>query len=218
MRRHDLITLKPGAVVQSVVCCTTNRAVQYVQQWIAEGRAFVSPRQNHRSNTLQLGLAFVDNSIKHRAFVQVRCQDVLRCETPHELTECLGLFSEGEAAVLRRLIKKLKSGGLPLYVFGSVAWEKIAGKPYRTEKSDLDLLCDVATLQDVRYVTDALVAADRELPFRIDGELRFPTDECVNWREVVTALAHHDELDVLVKSEAGVYMSSLDTLLEAAYA
>lgn len=204
--------------MQSVTCCTTDRAMQYVQQWIAEGMAFVCPRQNHRSNTLQLGLAFVDNGIKHRAFLQVRYQDVLRSEAPHELTDCLDLFNEGEAAVLRQLIKKLKSGGLPLYVFGSVAWEKISRKFYRTDKSDLDLLCDVATLQEVRYVTDAFAAVGLDLPFTIDGELRFPGDECVNWREVVAALAHHEELEVLVKGEAGVYMGSLDTLLEASCA
>ncbi len=204
--------------MQSVACCTSDRAEHYVKHWIAEGRAFVCPRQNPRSNTMQLGLAFVDNGIKHRAFLQARYQDILRGDTPHELIDCLGLFNDNEAAVLRRLVEKLKSGGFSLYVFGSVAWEKISGKPYRTDRSDLDLLCDVATLQDVRYVTDAFASAELELPFSIDGELRFPKDECVNWREVVTALAHHDELEVLIKGETGVYMSSLDSLLEASYA
>lgn len=218
MRRHDLLILKPDAVMPSVACCTTDRAAHYVKQWIAECRSFVCPRQNPRSNTLQLGLAFVDNGIKHRAFVQARYQDVLQADTPHELIECLDLFGEQEANVLRQLATKLNAAGFTLYVFGSVAWEKISGKPYRTEKSDLDLLCDVATIQDVRFVTASLAAADRELPFSIDGELRFPKDECVNWREVVAALEHHDELEVLIKGETGVYMSSLDSLLEISYA
>lgn len=167
---------------------------------------------------MQLGLAFVDNGIKHRAFLQARYQDVLRSDTPHELVDCLDLFGQKESAVLCHLAEKLKAVGCPVYVFGSVAWEKISGKPYRTEKSDLDLLCDVSTLQDIKLVTDSFAAADRELPFSIDGELRFPNDDCVNWREVVAALAHHDELEVLIKGETGVYMSSLDTLLEASYA
>ena len=75
MRRHDLLTLKPGAVMPSVACCTTNMAEHYVKQWIAEGRAFVCPRQNPRSQTMQLGLAFVDKGIKHRAFLQASYQD-----------------------------------------------------------------------------------------------------------------------------------------------
>jgi len=204
--------------MQSVACCTTDKAAYYVNQWIAEGRAFVCPRQNPRSALLQLGLAFVDNGIKHRAFLQARHQDVLRGTMPHELADCLGHFGENEAAVLGQLVEKLKTAGLSLYVFGSVSWEKISGKPYRTEKSDLDLLCDVATIEDVRLVTDAFAAADCELPFSIDGELRFPNDDCVNWLEVLVALEHHDEMEVLIKGEMGVYMNTLDSLLEASHA
>ena len=150
--------------------------------------------------------------------MQARYEDILRGDTPYALVDCLGLFNDKEIVILRKLVEKLKFGGFTPYVFGSVAWEKVSGKPYRTDKSDLDLLCDVATLQDVRYVTEAFAAADLDLQFNIDGELRFPKDECVNWREVVAALAHHDELEVLIKGEAGVYMSSLDSLLEASYA
>jgi len=218
VRRHDLLTLKPDAVMSSVTCCTSDRAEHYVQQWIAEGRAFVCPRQNSRSNRMQLGLAFVENGIKHRAFLEASCQDILRGDTPHELIECLDLFGQQEAKVLRHLAEKLNASGFTIYVFGSVSWEKVSGKSYRTENSDLDLLCDVATIQDIRLVTEAFAEADRELPFSIDGELRFPNDDCVNWLEVLVALEHHDEMEVLVKGETGVYMSTLDSLLEGSYA
>ena len=219
MRRHDLLTLKSNAMVQSVSCCTTDKAELYVKEWISEGRAFVCPRQNPRSNTMQLGLAFVDkDGAKHRAFVQARYQEILRGDSPHQLVSCLDLFGQENAAILCELAKKLNGAGFPVYVFGSVAWEKISGMPYRTDKSDLDLLCDVATIQDVIFVTNAFAAADHALPFRIDGELRFPNDECVNWREVVAALGNHDEIEVLIKGETGVYMDSLDSLLEASYA
>lgn len=206
-------------MVQSIGCCTTDRAVHYVQQWIAEGKAFVCPRQDPRAaGVLQLGLAFVDNGIKHRTSVQVRSQDLLRRASPHSLVHCLDLFGEQPALILGALADKLNAAGYPVYVFGSVAWEMIAGVPYRTDKSDLDLLCDVSTMQDVRFVTSALAAADRALPFRIDGELRFPDDACVNWREVVAALENHAAMEVLVKSERGVCMSTLDRLLEVSYA
>lgn len=218
MRRHDLLTLKSDAVVHAIACCTTDKAAHYVTQWIDEGKAFVCPRQNPRSNTIQLGLAFVDNGVKHRAFIQARYQDVLRGDSPQELVNCLDLFGEQEAMVLRRLADTLAEAGFPLYVFGSVAWEKISGKPYRTETSDLDLLCDVATIQDVRFVASALAAADRDLPFRIDGELRFPNDDCANWREVAVALEQQDPVDILVKGEAGVALCTLDSLLEVSYA
>lgn len=218
MRRHDLITLKPDAVAQSVVCCTTDKAAHAVQQWIADGKAFVCPRQDPRSNTVQLGLAFVDHGVKHRTLVQVRRADVLRATSPHTLIDCLDLFDEKEATTLRDLAETLHAADFPLFVFGSVAWEMIAGVPYRTAASDLDLLCDVSTMQDLRFVTKALVAADRALPFRIDGELRFPADAGVNWREVVAALTHHADIDVLVKSETGVAMSTLAQLLDPAYA
>lgn len=206
-------------MMHSVVCCTSDKAEQYVKQWIAEGRAFVYPRQTPCSNTMNLGLAFVADGIKHRAFLQARHQDVLRSDTPHRLEDCLDLFAERESIVLQGLIKKLKDVGLILYVFGSVAWEKISDEPYRTAQSDLDLLCDVETLQDVKLVTESFAAVDSKLPFGIDGELRFPKDECANWREVAAALVgHHDEMEVLVKSEAGAFMSNLHRLLEISYA
>ncbi|MGV0998063.1 MAG: malonate decarboxylase holo-[acyl-carrier-protein] synthase [Fluviibacter sp.] len=218
MRRHDLLTLKSEAVMESVACCTSDKAEHTVKQWIAGGRAFVCPRQNPSSNTVHLGLAFVNNGVKHRAFLQARHEEVLRVDVPYRLEDCLDLFAERDASVLRDLVEKLKAAGFPLYVFGSVAWEKISGKCYRTEQSDLDLLCDVETLQDVILVTDVFAAADTELPFSIDGELRFPKDDCVNWREVMAALGHHDKRDVLVKGEAGVFMGSLDSLLGFSYA
>lgn len=165
-----------------------------------------------------LGLAFVDREVQHRALIQVRYHDVMRGNSPYSLGDCLCMFAEPEARILRELAATLQSAGFPVYVFGSVAWEKISGKSYRTEKSDLDLLCDVETLQDVRFVIDALAAADRELPFSIDGELRFPQDDCVNWREVMAALDRDDAMEVLVKGEAGVFMSTLDRLLEPSYA
>ena len=212
------MTLKSDALMQSVACCTTDQAEHYVKLWIAEGRAFVCPRQNPRSNMMQLGLAFIDQGIKHRAFLQANYQDILRGDTAHKLEDCLDLFAESEARILRNLVEQLKTAGYPLYVFGSVAWEKISGKPYRTAESDLDLLCDVETLQDVRFVTNAFAAAERELPFSIDGELRFPNDDCVNWREVMAALDHQDGMKVLIKGEMGVFMSTLDDLLEHSYA
>ena len=204
--------------MQSVVCCTTDHAAHTVQQWIAEGKALVCPRQDPRLSALQLGLAFIDHGVKHRAFVQVRRADVLRATSPHALVDCLDLFGEKEASTLRHLAETLRAAGFPLYVFGSVAWEMITGVPYRTASSDLDLLCDVRTLQDVRFVTNTLAAADGALPFRIDGELRFPNEACVNWREAVIAREVGDEMEVLVKGETGVSMSTLEHLLELAYA
>ena len=56
------------------------------------------------------------------------------------------------------------------------------------------------------------------MPFSIDGELRFPNDDCANWREVLAALEHHEEIEILVKGEAGVRLSNLDSLLELSYA
>ena len=223
MRRHDRITLNPDAVIRSVACCTKGNADHYISQWIADGKAFVYPRQNPQPDTLQLGLAFIDNGVKHRAFLQARHQDIVRSDLPHELTECLDLFSEEAAVRLRQMAGDLKSAGFPLYVFGSVAWEKISGQIYRNEKSDLDILCDVRTLQDLRFVTNVFAAAECELPFRIDGELRFPNDDCANWLEIVSALEHQNknqpnEMQVLIKGETGVYMSTLRSLLEASYA
>ena len=173
MRRHDLITLKPDVQPQSVGCCTTDGATHVVREWIAAGRPFVYARQTSASPLLGLGAAIVIDGTKHRVSVMVRPQDLLRVEAPHRLNDCLPLFSNDDAMVLRCLIDGLSVGGHQLRVFGSVAWELISDQSYRTSDSDLDLLCDVQTVCDIEIVTRLLYLAERCLSFRLDGQLRF---------------------------------------------
>ena len=189
-----------------------------MKQWIAEGRAFVCPRQAPDVNTMQLGLAFLDAGVKHRAFIQARYQDLMHEDQPHKLEDCLDLFSERETDVLRKLVAKLKSAGIGLFVFGSVAWEKISTVSYRTKDSDLDILCDVTTMNDLRLVMEAFSEADYQLPFSIDGEVRFPEGRCVNWLELLAVLDCDETTEVLVKDETRVYMSTVRALLEPSYA
>ena len=214
MRRHDLITLKPDAVAVSVSCCTTDAAARFVRQWISAGRAFVCSRQMPSSSTLQLGLAFMERGVRHRAVVQVRHKDVDLVEPPLKLDRCLPLFRESDAVMLQALVSEVSEAGCLLSVFGSVSWEMVSAESYRTPDSDLDLLCDVSTIHDLNSVIQALQKAERGLSFSLDGELRFPNDDCVNWREAAIALGRRDAMEVLVKSETGVYLGALDHLME----
>lgn len=185
-----------------------------MHEWIAAGRAFVYPRQDGTLQTLQLGLVFIDAGVKHRALVKVDRDDVRRVDPPFHLDACLDAFSPADALILDALCAAMRASGLPLFVFGSLAWEMIAGQPYRNADSDLDLLCDVRTSAELETAVMRLHAADQQLSMRLDGELRLPGNACVNWREASQACAGTTQ-KLLVKREHGVALQSLASLWTA---
>lgn len=212
MRRHDRVILKQKANVCSVSCCTSDHAYKYVQQWIANGFAFVFPQQ--QDDVLRLGMVFVDQGLRHRVTVQVRSDDVLQVKPPLLLSECLEHFCAVDAVILKKLNQQLAAIGCKVHVFGSVSWELISGQKYWTEASDLDLLIDVPLIEQAEKIVNMIRQAASQLSFRIDGELRFPTNECINWLEFAMALENTDGVEVLVKSETGVYLIAPSELLE----
>lgn len=212
-RRHDLVTLDTAARPLGVTCQTSAAAAVHVAEWISAERPFVYPRQTGDAQTMQLGLAFIDAGVKHLAVIQADRRDVRRIAPPLALDECLDAFGAEDALVLDDLCFAMQASRLSLFVFGSVSWEKISGQQYRHPDSDVDVLCDVATWEELEVAVARLRNAERKLSMRLDGELRLPDDACVNWREAMQALDGATTHKLLVKSETGVSLQTLDNIL-----
>jgi len=214
VRRHDLIILKPGAIPQQVSCCSSDAAERYVAQWINEERPFVYPRQPKNMSGILLGLAFMEGETKHRAIVSVESDALSRVMPPYRLNDCLSAFQASDSMVLNELINTVVTANKTIRVFGSVSWEIASEKRYRNKLSDLDLLCDVETMTELNLVISAFNKAEENLSFKLDGEIRFPHDACVNWKELHAMQNEGFKGNVLVKDEAGVYLRSVTDMAE----
>lgn len=98
---------------------------------------------------------------------------------------------------------------LNLQVYGSLAMQAMTGLPYLTASSDIDLLfhpVDAAQLHEGLALLGAY--ADR-LP--LDGEIIFPGDQAVAWKEWRQALSHPAK--VLVKASHAVQLCDPAALL-----
>ena len=74
-------------------------------------------------------------------------------------------------------------------------WQALTGERHVHEASDLDVVIDVADLGAADDAAAFLARMEKDLAFRIDGELSFPGLGEVQWRELL-----QDRNEVLLKS------------------
>jgi len=92
-----------------------------------------------------------------------------------------------------------------LRMFGSYAWQHLTGLSYVTEKSDVDLLLDIATSAEWRDFLSQNIALPASP--HIDLEIAFGGDASINWREY---LGPTD--DLLIKSNLRVWLERKNRL------
>ena len=95
----------------------------------------------------------------------------------------------------------LSSCKVQCHVHGSYGWQHLTGLSYLHAESDLDLSLGVTHFDQAVQVVALLEKA--KLPPRLDGELSFPGNQAVAWRELLQ-LAHGTVSKVLVKNLCGV--------------
>lgn len=88
-----------------------------------------------------------------------------------------------------------------VHVHGSYAWQHLTGLSYLHSDSDLDLSLGVTHFDQAAQVV-TLLAQAQHLP-RLDGELTFPGNQAVAWRELLQLISGKAS-QVLVKNRCGV--------------
>ncbi len=212
MRRHDLVYLHRDAGFATPCAEPGDASWQAGRDWIAAGRPLVAARQPPGSGRLRLGLSLPLALERKRLSIDVEPKAVARIDGPLPIARCCSRLPAGEAAVLRRLAEQATECDAGLGVFGSLAWEVLSGETYRHADSDIDLICDVATLEQFERMLTELQRAAGELPCRLDGELRFPDGNAVAWREMA-AQYRQPAAQVLIKGPHGVDLQPVQALL-----
>lgn len=191
------VWLDPAGWRAAVVAEIDGPTVDAIDRWAAAGRAFVARRREPASDA-DCFLALARPGKVRIAFVIDRAA-VRRIAPPLRLAEALAAAPAHRQAALQDLVDASARVGVVFHVYGSFAWQCIAGEPYVTESSDLDLLWRASDPQTIAAVIALLAAWERTAGLRADGELLLPDGDAVSWRELASGAAR-----VLVKRDDGV--------------
>lgn len=222
MRRHDLAWLRPDAAIRFQCGLSDAGLSARVSDWIASGRPLVVARQPANTDDVLLGLTLPASEERRRIGCAVARQDVTRISGPLAVQLCLHRLAPEAADAMSALASRLAARDIAIGVYGSLAWEVISKESYRHEASDVDVICDVRSLEQTRTALAALAKTAARLPCGLDGEIRFPDGRAVAWKELaMTWTDRHSQ--VLVKGPEEVGMVTLSSLLaqfdeEQAYA
>ncbi len=213
MRRHDRVFLRYGTPFRSA-CAEIEPAVQAcVREWIDAGRPLVAARQASAASGVVLGLTLPTAQGRKRLGVLVEPRDISVVRAPLSLADCLQRLPTHEAEALRGLERNMGRLGVVPGVYGSLAWEALSGEGYRHSESDVDLICDVASVGQAEACLRLLADGAAALPCGLDGEIRFPDGCAVAWRELAAVWGKADA-KVLVKGGVDVGLLPLSVVLE----
>jgi phosphoribosyl-dephospho-CoA transferase len=212
MRRHDLAWVRPGAPLRFQCGLADDGLSARVGAWIGSAGPLVVARQVAGSGEVLLGLTLPASEGRRRIGCLVHREDVLRVCAPLRIGDCLAGQANELAAPLVGLESRLAACGVEAGVYGSLAWEALSGETYRHADSDVDLICDVASMAQALACIQALEDTAARLPCGLDGEVRFPAGCALAWRELAAGW-HKPDARVLVKGGIDVGLLPLAAVL-----
>ena len=221
MRRHDLAHLVPGATGAIPGPALDPAQQALFMEWRMRDLPLVVTRQpsddcpgDHAANgrTVQLGLTLPQTGGRRRLVCRFPAGDLRVVRPPLSLADCQSRLRPDRAGALARLADRLAGQGITTGVYGSLSWETLSGWTYRHQDSDIDLICDLGRPEHLAEALSALADTAARLDCRLDGELRFPGDIAVAWREL-HACAGRQATRVLVKAPDHVALRPLGALV-----
>lgn len=210
LRRHDLAWLRPGAACHADGL--DGPAAAWLRHWLAEGKPLVVTRQQRQHDgdeSMRLGTVLPARLGRRRIACTVAAKDVLDIGPPLNAEAVAHVLPADVADALHGLAQQARQLDVPLGVYGSTAWEHLAGETYRRAESDVDMVCDVRDAATLPGILLVLARASRST--RIDGEIRFPDGKAVAWREL-QASGLDPDAQVLVKDLHGVELVRVGSL------
>jgi phosphoribosyl-dephospho-CoA transferase len=202
--RHTLVWLSADADWRADVPTHEPR----LAAWLAQGLPAVVARRaaDDPDPRLRLGIPLPPAEGKQRLSLRVPLRDVAHMHAPPALSE---LLAAGDAVVPQAWQESLHDlqSLAPARVFGAFAWQWLTALPYVHERSDIDLLWQVADAAQAEALIAQLLAWESRHPHRLDGELCLPDGGAVNWRELAGR-----SRQVLVKRLDGAALEARDAL------
>ena len=202
--RHALAWPLPAAYASLRAQAGDDEARAALTLWRARGFPLVVRRRDGATDAqrgdVAVGLPLPPAQGKRRlAFVLSR-SGIERLAPPLALRAIAAALPPPWCGPLAQLDGDARTLGVVLHGFGALAWQAITGLAYAHPASDVDLVFRPATARALDGVLALFDRWERDAQRRIDAEIAFGDDACVQWREW-RAEGAGDR--VLVKSAAG---------------
>ena len=193
LRRHALVRLSQAPETGN----DTDRTL--VERWQAADRPYVVSRRSQPSH-VALGFCTVDERFPDLRPRRVaartepqRIVDVARPPSLGDIARCSA--AQANVSSFQRLASAAERAGIDIRVYGSWMWQALTDERHVHERSDLDVLVDVADVDEAERVAAFLEQEEAGLAFKLDGELSLAGLGEIHWREY-----RQGKAEVLVKS------------------
>jgi phosphoribosyl-dephospho-CoA transferase len=200
LARHTLAWIAANA--RSVVAASAQGDRDTAMQWLVQDLPLIVRRADGRnspgSDGVALGLPLPPSLGKRRIALCAPRSAIVRTESPPAVEQLAPLLPPGWQAPLEALSALAAAAGITLRVVGSAAWQGLTALPYLHPDSDLDLVWRPRDQGELTAGIALLDEWERRFPLRADGEIVFPGDHAVSWREWRDAAASSRR--VLVKT------------------
>ncbi len=181
LHRHQIARLSREGWQRVLGRVWDTEARACLRHWAQHGLPLVVTRQPEDGGHVALGLCAPQRWQRRRLALQVALGDVMFFDEFPRLDQLVPQLPQAAREPLRRLARTLQACGTTARVYGSHGWQSLTGLCHAREGSDLDLWVGVTDTEQADAVAAAL--ADCTAPLRLDGELVFPGDAAVAWRE-----------------------------------
>lgn len=209
LRRHDLVWLDETRWRDALLTPIPNEWLEPLSRWFSHGRPTVVRRRDSSApHALSLGVALPPAQGKLKLPLLVDRSAVMRSSGPLKLAAAAVTAAPIHwRASLENLLVSAHDIGIELRVYGSVAWQHLAGEPYLTPFSDVDLLWSARDPIHLEEMLEILIQWERDSGLPADGELLL-FDGAVAWKELLRRPSK-----VLVKRNESVEMRPIADVL-----
>ena len=182
--RHQLVHLNAAGWAVAKQRPWDDEARACIAHWVARRLPLVVTQQRDGvpDDQIALGLPTPLQWQRRRLALQVPLCGVGYFDEFPRAPEVTGLLPPRARGAWHTLLTALAAIGVVPRIYGSFGWQRLTRLAYLHANSDLDLRLPVADAAMADAIVAALHASALATP-RLDGEIVFPDDSAVAWRE-----------------------------------
>ncbi|WP_050478199.1 malonate decarboxylase holo-[acyl-carrier-protein] synthase [Herbaspirillum rhizosphaerae] len=212
-KRHSLVWLSERGW-QDAASTLPDQHRRHALQWQTQDWPALVRRQDADCpvDEICLGVALPPDAEGHKLRLPLRVakEHVRLVRDPLEIRDVISHVTPSWRDGLRQLDGEVAAQGLSVSVYGSLALQALTGQAYLRASSDIDLLFRPLSESQLTEGMHLLERHAQTLP--LDGEVVFPDDAAVSWKEWAQARRHPDNR-VLLKRSRDVALVRVGELL-----
>jgi phosphoribosyl-dephospho-CoA transferase len=183
--RHTLAWIAADA--RSAVAASARCDRDTAMQWLAQDFPLIVRRADARDSRdfecVALGLPLPPSLGKRRIALSAPRSAIARAEPPPAVEQLAPLLPVSWQTALEALSALAAAAGITFRAVGSAAWQALTALPYLHPDSDLDLVWRPRDERELAAGIALLEEWEHRFALRADGEIVFPGDHAVSWRE-----------------------------------